>query len=52
MIRAILILLLTFAGVWLAILLGGCVTMGGPTPFESSGVIAPTPAGCTPDVDC
>ncbi len=43
--RAILILLLTFAGVWLAILLGGCVTTAGPAPFEL-GDEAPPPAGC------
>ena len=50
--RAMLMMVLTIAGVVLALALGGCVTMNGPTPFESSGVIAPTPAGCTADVDC
>ncbi len=38
--------------VLICLTLAGCVTLGGPTPFESSGVIAPTPAGCTADVDC
>lgn len=50
--RAIRILVLGPLVVLVALVLGGCVTMGGPTPFESSGVIAPTPAGCTADVDC
>jgi hypothetical protein len=35
----------------LCLLLAGCAH-NGPTPFESSGVVAPTPAGCRPDVDC
>lgn len=43
--RAVLILLLAFVGVWAALLLGGCVTLGGPTPFEL-GDEAPPPAGC------
>lgn len=42
MIRAALILLLTFAGVWLAILLGGCAE---PRRLESSGELAPAPYG-------
>lgn len=45
MIRAALILLLTFAGVWLAILLGGCATTQGPAPIEI-GAEAPPPMGC------
>lgn len=51
--RAILILLLTFAGLGLAIFLGGCTTA--PTPFET-GAEAPPPQGCVEgrlrDVDC
>jgi hypothetical protein len=43
MIRAVLILLLAFIGVWAALLLGGCAT--GPTPFET-GAEAPPPMGC------
>ncbi len=43
--RGILILL---AGLVLA----GCNHTQGPTPFESSGVIAPKPGGCTANVDC
>lgn len=46
------VLILRLSIACLPALLGGCVTMDGPTPFESSGVIAPTPTGCTPDVDC
>ena len=42
MTRAILILLLTFAGVWLALLMGGCA---GPQRLESSGDRAPAPYG-------
>jgi hypothetical protein len=36
----------------LALMLSGCHHTQGPTPFESSGVIAPKPGGCTADVDC
>jgi uncharacterized protein YcfL len=35
-----------------SLLLAGCPTTQGPTPFESSGVVAPKPGGCTADVDC
>lgn len=43
MIRAVLILLLAFVGVWAALLLGGCAT--GPAPIEI-GAEAPPPPGC------
>ncbi len=35
----------------ICLLLAGCATTG-PTPFESSGVIAPKPGGCNANVDC
>jgi len=35
-----------------SLLLAGCPTTEGPIPFESSGVVMPTPMGCNPDVDC
>lgn len=35
-----------------SLLLAGCQTTQGPTPFESSGVVAPKPGGCTTNVDC
>jgi hypothetical protein len=34
-----------------SVLIAGCAH-NGPTPFESSGVIAPKPGGCTANVDC
>jgi hypothetical protein len=45
-VRLFLLLLLS------SLLLAGCPTTQGPQPFESSGVIAPKPGGCTADVDC
>lgn len=33
------------------LLLAGCAHTG-PQPFESSGVVAPKPGGCTANVDC
>ena len=53
--RAMLMMALTIAGVVVALALGGCVTMNGPTPFEI-GDEAPPPAGCVEGrargVDC
>lgn len=50
--RAALILLLTFAGVWMALLMGGCA---GPQRLEGSGSVAPMPVGhavaCAKDPD-
>jgi hypothetical protein len=36
----------------IVLLLSACNHTQGPTPFESSGVIAPKPGGCTANVDC
>ena len=44
MVRAALILLLTFIGAWAALLLGGCATTG-PAPFELGPETLP-PGGC------
>lgn len=43
MIRAVLILLLAFIGVWAALLLGGCTSK--PVRITGSGVEAPPPIG-------